>query len=578
MSAIGIDLGTTNSVVAVVQGGVPVVIDTGEGPTLSSVVAYDRGGEVLVGAAAARYASASPSRCVQSVKRRMGVRAGCTDASDAQGLALLDVGGVLVSPAEVSSRILARLKAAAEAHLGAPVQRAVITVPAYFDDNQRSATVLAARLAGLEVLRLVNEPTAAALAFGARRGRIAVYDLGGGTFDVSILEAADGLLEVVSTGGDTRLGGDDFDRLLVEHLREIGQLGALDAVSERRLTEAAADAKIRLSSDQEVEVELSFLARSTGEVCHLSCRVDRTQFSALIQPLIRRTLRTFRGALYDADLGIHELDEVLLVGGSTRTPAVREAVAAFVGRAPRNDVDPDTVVACGAALRAQALSEEGGDTLLDVLPLSLGVEVRGGLTDRILPRNTTLPTRATEYFSTSSANQTEVNVHVVQGEREFAKDNRTLGKLCLSGIPAARAGVPKIAVTFTVDTNGILSVTATDEHSGVQTGATLTGHAQTDAETVARMLAEAEANRASDSAGREAFDARQAALVRLREMESDVRMLAGSMGVEDERAVSGAMQAYRAAIDAGTSDDIRRAEQALVACARGAMKAQGRKQ
>jgi molecular chaperone DnaK len=462
--AVGIDLGTTNSVVSVMEAGEPVVIPNAEGGrTTPSVVGFSKTGEVLVGEVAKRQAITNPDRTIRSVKRHMGTNW------------TVDIDGKKYKAQEISARILGKLKRDAEAYLGDTVDQAVITVPAYFDDAQRTATKEAGAIAGLEVLRIINEPTAAALAYGLdkkKSGRIAVYDLGGGTFDVSVLEIGEGVFEVKSTNGDTFLGGEDFDARIIDFLasefkREQGIDLRTDRLALQRLKEAAEKAKIELSSAKETEINLPFVTADASGPKHLVIKVTRAKLESLVAELIARTMAPCTAALKDAGVTAKEIDEVILVGGMTRMPAVYEAVKAFFGREPERNVNPDEVVAIGAAVQAAVLSGEvKGVLLLDVTPLSLGIETLGGVFTRLIDRNTTIPTRKSQIFSTAADGQTAVTIRVFQGEREMAADNKMLGNFDLTGIAAAPRGEPQIEVAFDIDANGIVSVEAKDKATG----------------------------------------------------------------------------------------------------------------
>ena len=528
---IGIDLGTTNSVVSVMENGQPVVIVNQEGArTTPSVVAIGKDGERLVGQVAKRQAVTNPENTVFSVKRFMGrkftevteetKRVPYAVAADKNGDARISARGKQYSPPEISAMILQKLKQAAEDYLGEKVTDAVITVPAYFNDAQRQATKDAGQIAGLNVLRIVNEPTAAALAYGLDQKKdetIAVFDLGGGTFDISVLEVGEGVVEVKSTNGDTHLGGDDFDQLIVEWMiAEFKKSDGIDLGKDRmalqRLKEAGEKAKIELSSVMETEINLPFVTADASGPKHMAMKLTRAKLESLVEPLVQRTIAPLKQALADAGLTPADVDEVVLVGGSTRMPRVQEVVKEYFAKEPHKGVNPDEVVAIGAAVQGGVLSGEVKDVLLlDVTPLSLGIETLGGVTTVLIPRNTTIPAKKSEIFSTATDSQTSVEVHVLQGERSMARDNRTMGRFHLTGIPAAPRGMPQIEVTFDIDANGIVNVMATDKATGKEQKITISGASGLAKDDVNRLVKEAEANAAEDAKQREEVDTRNRA-------------------------------------------------------------------
>lgn len=530
---IGIDLGTTNSVAAVLEGGDPTVITTAEGSRLCpSVVGFSKNGERLVGLPAKRQAVVNAQNTVQSIKRFMGRR--FEDAAQERGMVPYEVrkgpaGDVRVyipnmkreyTPQEISAMILAKLKADAEAYLGEKVTQAVITVPAYFNDSQRQATKDAGKIAGLEVLRIINEPTASALAYGLEKKqneKILVFDLGGGTFDVSILEVGDGVFEVRATSGDTHLGGDDWDELIVNWASDVFQREQgidlrKDPQALQRLREAAEKAKVELSSVFETEINLPYITADTNGPKHLQMKLTRSQFEQMSTHLVKRLADPFNAALRDAGMRVEDIDEVVLVGGATRMPMVQDLVRKLTGKEPHKGVNPDEVVAVGAAIQAGVLAGEVKDVLLlDVTPLSLGVETMGGVMTTLIERNTTIPVRKSQIFSTAEDNQTAVDIHVLQGERPMAADNISLGRFRLEGIPPAPRGLPQIEVTFDIDANGILDVTAMDKSSGREQRVTIQASTNLQKSDIERLIREAQQNQAEDNRRRELAETRNMA-------------------------------------------------------------------
>jgi molecular chaperone DnaK len=526
---IGIDLGTTNSVVAVMEGGEPVVITNAEGGrTTPSVVAFAKDGNRLVGQVAKRQAVTNPENTIYSIKRFMGRRFNevseekkqvpyKVEGSGPGGDVRIGAGGKEWSPPEISAMILQKMKQSAEDYLGQKVEKAVITVPAYFNDSQRQATKDAGKIAGLEVMRIVNEPTAAALAYGLDKKKdetIAVFDFGGGTYDISILEVGEGVVEVKSTNGDTHLGGDDIDERLIEWIieefkKDQGIDLSKDKMALQRLKEAAEKAKIELSSTMETEINLPFITADQSGPKHLVMKLTRARFEQLVDAILKRLVHPLEQALKDAGVESNKIDEVVLVGGSTRIPKVQEIVKSYFGKEPNKSVNPDEVVAIGAAVQAGVLSGEKTDILLlDVTPLSLGIETLGGVSTRLIERNTTIPTRKSEIFSTASDNQTSVEVHVLQGERPMASDNRTLGKFHLVGIPPAPRGMPQIEVAFDINADGIVNVSAKDMGTGREQKITITASSGLSKDEIDKMMRDAESHSAEDATKRDEIEAR----------------------------------------------------------------------
>jgi len=576
---IGIDLGTTNSVVAVMEGDKVTVIANEEGSrTTPSVVAFTPKGERLVGQVAKRQRVTNPENTIYSIKRFMGRRYNEVLEEIRQvpykvvegpnGDAWVEVMGKRYAPPEISAMILQKLKKAAEDYLGEKVEKAVITVPAYFNDAQRKATKDAGRIAGLDVVRIINEPTAAALAYGMDKKKdqiIAVYDFGGGTFDISILEVGEGVVEVKATAGDTHLGGDDIDQRILEWIiaefrKETGIDLTKDKMALQRLKEAAEKAKMELSTLMETEINLPFITADASGPKHLLMKLTRAKLEAMVEDIIQRSIPPCRQALEDAKLRPEDIDEVILVGGQTRMPRIQQLVRDFFGKEPHKGVNPDEVVAVGAAIQGAVLAGEVKDVLLlDVTPLSLGIETLGGVFTRMIPRNTTIPTRKTEIFTTAADNQTSVEIHILQGERELAAYNRSLGRFHLDGIPPAPRGVPKIEVTFDIDANGILHVSAKDLATGKQQAITITGHSGLDEKEIERMVKEAQAHEAEDRKRRELIETKNQADQMVYNLEKLLRENRDKIPESEAQRVQTEIENTKRAIESENVEQIRRA-------------------
>ena len=580
---IGIDLGTTNSVVAVMEGGEPVVITNPEGSRLTpSVVAFTKTGERLVGQVAKRQAVTNPENTIFSIKRFMGRRftevseemkmVPYTVGSASNGDVRIKIGNDEYAPPQISAMVLQKLKQAAEEYLGQAVSKAVITVPAYFNDAQRQATKEAGKIAGLEVMRIVNEPTAAALAYGLDKKKdetIAVYDFGGGTFDISILEVGEGVVEVKATNGDTHLGGDNLDQRIIEWIAaEFKKSDGIDLSKDRmalqRLREAAKKAKMELSTVMETDINLPFITADQSGPKHLQMKLTRARFEQLVEDLLQKTVEPTRKALADAGIDRSKIDEVVLVGGSTRIPRVQQIVKDLFGKDPHKGVNPDEVVAIGAGIQAGVLAGEVKDLLLlDVTPLSLGIETLGGVMTALIQRNTTIPTRKSETFSTAADNQTSVEVHVVQGERPLARDNRTLGRFQLVGIPPAPRGVPQVEVTFDIDANGIVNVSAKDRGTGKEQKITITASSGLSKDEVDQMMRDAEAHAEEDKKRKEEIEVRNKADQSLYAAEKMLQDTGGKLQADDKAAVESAIEALKSAISGNDAEAMNRAMEQL---------------
>ncbi|MBU3098468.1 MULTISPECIES: molecular chaperone DnaK [Clostridium] len=559
---IGIDLGTTNSCVAVMEGGEPVVISNSEGArTTPSVVSFQANGERLVGQVAKRQAITNPDKTIMSIKRQMG-----TDHK-------VDIDGKTHTPQEISAYILQKIKADAEAYLGETVTEAVITVPAYFNDSQRQATKDAGKIAGLEVKRIINEPTAAALAYGLDKmdvnQKILVYDLGGGTFDVSILELGDGLFEVKSTNGNTKLGGDDFDEKVMNHIADTFKADngidlRNDKMALQRLKEAAEKAKIELSSSTQTNINLPFITADATGPKHIDMNLTRAKFNELTHDLVQSTIEPMKKAIADAGLSLNEIDKIVLVGGSTRTPAVQDAVKEFTGKEPSKGVNPDECVALGAAIQAGVLSGEVKDVLLlDVTPLTLGIETLGGIATPLIERNTTIPAKKSQTFSTAADGQTSVEINIVQGERQMAASNKSLGRVTLSGIAAAPRGIPQIEVTFDIDANGIVNVSAKDKGTGKEAKITITASTNLSDDEIDKAVKEAEKFAGEDKKRKEEIEIKNNAEQLVYQTEKSLTDLGEKVSEEDKKDIEGKLEALKKIKDGDDTEATKKSTEEL---------------